>query len=123
MALLNMLEWNVLEDISITYLERILPREALVAVIAGERLDSQMYPLVSLQVMVAIETLWALVAFEWSIICSWLLVGRVTKEMRHGRCMATVETGHHSRMNAYQRKLTVGVLDVGENRRLVGWVC
>jgi hypothetical protein len=102
-----------------TYLERILPREALIAVVAGERLDSQMYPLVSLQVVVPVETLGALVAFEWSIVCSGLLMGWVAKEMRHGCCMATVETWHHPGMNAYQRKLTVGVLDVGENRRLV----
>jgi hypothetical protein len=81
-----------------------------------------MYPLVSLQVVVPIETLWALIAFEWSIVGSGLLMGWVAKEMRHGCCMATVETWHHSRMNSYQRKLTVGVLDVGKNRRLVRWV-
>lgn len=85
--------------------------------IAGERLDGQMYPLMPLQVVVAVEALWALVALERSVICGWLLVGWVTEEMRHCRSVTAVEARHHSRMHAYQCKLTVRILDVGEDRR------
>jgi hypothetical protein len=81
-------------------------------VVAGERLDSQMYPLVSLQVVVSVEALRTLVTFKWSIVCRGLLVGWMAKEVRHGRCVAAVETRHHPRMDAYQRELTIGVLDV-----------
>ena len=90
--------------------------------ITGERLDSQMYPLVSLQVMVPVETLWALVALERSVVRRRLLVGWVTKKVRHCRGVTAVEARHHSRMCAYQCKLTVRVLHVGENRRRTGLV-
>jgi hypothetical protein len=85
--------------------------------VAGEWLDCQMNPLVSLQVMVAVETLWALVALEGSVICGRLLVGRVAEKMRHCRSVTAVEARHHSRVYAYQRHLTVRVLHVGENWR------
>jgi hypothetical protein len=109
----------VVDDIALAYLECVLPRKALVAVVAGKRLDSQMYPLVSLQVVVPVEALWTLVAFERPIVCRWLLVRWMTEEMRHSRCVAAVETRHHPGMNAYQRELAVRVLNVGENRCLV----
>jgi hypothetical protein len=59
----------VVDDIDLAYLECVLPRKALVAMVARERLDSQMYPLVSLQVVVPVEALWTLVAFERPIVC------------------------------------------------------
>jgi hypothetical protein len=46
----------------------------------------------------------------------------MAKEVRHGRCVAAVETWHHPRMDAYQRELAIRVLDVRENRCLVCWV-
>lgn len=49
-------------------LQSIFSREALVAMSAGERLHGQVYPLVPLQVVVAIEALRALVAFEGSLV-------------------------------------------------------
>ena len=56
-----------------TYFERILARETLVAVIAREGLYSKVNPLMSLQVMVSVEALRALVAFERPIMRWWLL--------------------------------------------------
>jgi len=49
-------------------LERILSREALVAMPAREWLHGQVYPLVPLQVMIAIEALRALIASERPVI-------------------------------------------------------
>jgi hypothetical protein len=57
-------------------LQGILPREALIAVVAGKRLDGEMDPLMPLQVMVAVEALWALIAFERPVVGSGLLVLR-----------------------------------------------
>jgi hypothetical protein len=47
-------------------------------VVAREWLDRKMYPLVSLQVVVPIEALWALVALERSVIGGWLLMLRMS---------------------------------------------
>ena len=87
----------------LAYLESILSREALVAVVAGERLDSKMNPLVALQIVVAVEALRALIAFERPIIRARLLVGRMAEEVRHSRCVSTVEARHHSWVHPDQR--------------------
>jgi uncharacterized membrane protein YqjE len=50
------------------YLQGILSAKALVAVGARKRLHSEVYPFVSLQVMIAIEALWTLVATERSLL-------------------------------------------------------
>ena len=55
------------------YLERIFPRKALLAVPTGERLDSKVYPLMPLQIVISIEALRALVTLEWAFIM-WLLL-------------------------------------------------
>lgn len=51
-----------------THLQCVLPREALLAMIARERLDRQMDPLMPLQIVVAVEALRALVALERTIV-------------------------------------------------------
>ena len=51
-------------SIADAYLERIFPAEALVAVATRERLDRQVDPLVPLQIVVSVEALRALIAFE-----------------------------------------------------------
>jgi hypothetical protein len=61
-----------------TNLEGVLAREALVAVIARERFHSQMDPFMSLQVMISVEALWTLIAFERSIVCGLLLMRRMS---------------------------------------------
>ena len=101
--------------VRLTYLERILSREALVAVVAGEGLDSKMDPLVSLQIVVAVEALRALVTLERSVVGGRLLVRRMSHKVRHGCRVPTVEARHHARVDTDQRQPTVGVLNVGED--------
>jgi hypothetical protein len=67
---------------------------------AWEWLDRQMYPLMSLQIVVTVEALWTLVALERAVIGRWLLVLVWSEEMRHSSCVSTVESLHHSGMNA-----------------------
>jgi hypothetical protein len=70
-----------------------------------------MYPLVSLQVVVSVEALWALVALERSVIGRWLLMLRVSShEMRHGCSMSAIEAWHHGGVTPDERQLAVGVL-------------
>ena len=57
----------VTRESRITYLESILAREALVTVRARERLNGQMDTFMALEVVIAVETLGALVAFERSV--------------------------------------------------------
>ena len=74
-----------------TDLEGIFSRETLITMGAGERLHSQMDPLVSFQVVIPVEALGALITLEWPVVRSLLLVGRVAEEMRHARCVSAVE--------------------------------
>lgn len=53
------------EDVS---LQCIFPRKALLAVAAGERLHGQVNSLVAFQIMIAVEGLGALIAFEGSVV-------------------------------------------------------
>ena len=83
-----------------TNLERILSRETLLAVAAWKRLDGKVYSLVSLEVVVAIETLRALVALIRPLL--WrrptVPVGRVhVVLMRHAGVVmmgVPLEAGH-----------------------------
>ena len=106
-----------------TYLQGVLSREALVAVGARERLDCQVNPLVSLQVVVAVEALRALVALEWSVGRGRLLMRVVPHEVRHLSCMSTVEAGHHARMHTNQSKPAIWVLNVREHWRRSRCIC
>jgi hypothetical protein len=81
-------------------------------VIAGEGLNRKMYPLVSLQIMVPVEALWALIALEGSIVGSRLLMLGVSHKVRHGCSVPAVEARHHSRVAPNERKLTIRVLDI-----------
>ena len=108
---------------SFTYLQRILSREALVAVGARERLDCQVDPLVSLQIVVAVEALRALIALEWPVGRGRLLVRVVSHEVWHLSCVPTVESRHHARVHTDQCKSTVWVLDIRIYRRRSRSVC
>lgn len=105
------------------YLKCVLPREALIAVVAREGLDSQMDPLVSLQVVVSIEALWTLVTLEWPVVGGRLLMRWVSKEVGYCCGVAAVEAWHHARVHTNQRKLTVRVLDIGKDRCWARLVC
>ncbi len=77
-----------------TYLEGILSREALVAMTTREWLDSQMNSLVSLQVVVPVEALGALVASEGSVVLRvWL---RMSIHVVHLCGVAAVEVWDHT---------------------------
>jgi len=86
-------------------------------VIAREGLDCKMYPLVSLQVVIAVEALRALVALERSVVGGRLLVLRMAHEVWHLCSVSTVESRHH-RMSSDERKPPVRVLNVRED----GWL-
>jgi hypothetical protein len=78
-------------------LQGVLAREALVAMTTREWFDCQMYPLMSLEVMVTIEALRTLITLEWSIIVGRLR-GRMWRAVVHvlkTGCVAAVEV-HHS---------------------------
>jgi len=60
-----------------TYLECVFSREALVTMCAGEGLNCQMNSLMTLEIMIPVEALWALVALERSVVRSLLLVLRM----------------------------------------------
>jgi hypothetical protein len=49
-------------------LESIFSAKTLVTVVTRERLDSKMYTLVSLQVVVTAEALWALITLKWTVL-------------------------------------------------------
>ena len=98
---------------SLSYLQGVFSREALVTVGAWKRLDCQVDPLVSFQVVVPIEALGTLVALEWPVVRSCLLVRVVSlHEVRHLGRVPTVEARHHSRVHANKSKPTVRVLNV-----------
>jgi hypothetical protein len=82
-------------------------------VVAREGLNSKMYPLMSLQVVVPVEALWTLVALERSVVGGRLLM-LVIHEVRHGCSMSAVEARHHGGVTPNKRKLAIRVLDVRE---------
>ena len=60
-----------------------------------EWFDSEMYPFVSLEIMVAVEALRALVAPERAIILRVRLL-RMTVELLHLSCVSTIQTWYHA---------------------------
>ena len=56
----------------LTHLQGIFPREALITVVAWERLPREMDPLMALQVVIPVEALRALIALERSFNGGWL---------------------------------------------------
>lgn len=81
-------------------LQGVFSREALITMGARKRLDCQVDSLVSFQVVVSIEALGTLIALEWPIVRSCLLVRVVSlHEVRHLGRVSTVEAGHHSRVH------------------------
>lgn len=86
---------------------------------AWEWLDSQVDSLVAFEIVVAVEALWTLVALERTIIVRALLL--VVHVVAHVGSVTTVVSWHHAVLvhaAANQRKVTIGVVDVGENRSL-----
>lgn len=109
-----------------THLERVFPRKALVAVIARERFDGKMDPLVSLQIMISIEALRTLITFERPIM-RWCLLRRIrpllaVHTLRIGG-VATVEPhGQHTSLHvAHHGHLCPRTVNVGHDRTRHGW--
>lgn len=100
-----------------SYLQRIFARETLVAVTARERLDRQVDPLMTLQVVVPVEALRALIALERAIV-RWCLVGSrmcLAVDVAHTRRVPAIrESGHHAAVvhATDQRELAVRVVNV-----------
>src|ERR1700753_3699369 len=94
----------------IAHLQRVFSRETLVAVTAREWLNSQVYSLVSLKIMITIKALRALVALEWAIgLRSWRRSGRSVDAL-HTSGMSAVEACHDSRWHTSNHySLAVGV--------------
>jgi len=82
---------------------------------AREGFDREVNALVSLQIMVAVETLRALIALERPVVLRIRLSLRMPVKL-HVRRVATIETWHHpTRHTANECHLTVWVADVAKN--------
>lgn len=85
-----------------------------------------MNSLMTLQVMVAVETLWALVALKWSVGC-WARKARVGCCVRSVQMLCTgdvpaVETRQDARLHSsHHRHGTIGAVDVGHDGARHGW--
>jgi hypothetical protein len=66
---------------------------------AWEWLDGQMYALVPLQVVVAIEALWALITAKWAVILRILRLCMAVNVLQVC-CVSAVEAVYHSRSHA-----------------------
>jgi len=80
-------------------LQSVLSAEALLAIAAWERLDGKVDPLVSLQIVVSVETLGTLVALEGSV---WLMGLVMCAQMGHHPRMPVQDSAHY--LAAYARK-------------------
>lgn len=108
-----------------TYLQRVLAREALIAVRAGERFHGQMNPLMTLEIVVAVEALRTLVAFEWPVgsrhwytMVWW--VGPI--EMLCTSHMTAVEPRQKPCLYAtHHRHRAIGAVHVRHNRSVHRW--
>ena len=106
-----------------TYLESILSGEALVAVSTREWFDSQVYALVTLEIVVSVEALRALVAAERSVGLRVVLWHGVAVQLLHSCLSAVVVHGHAMVRHAVdERELPVRVANVGKHRSKQ-WVC
>jgi hypothetical protein len=104
------------------YLQRIFPREALLAVIAREGLDGQMNPFMTLQVVISIEALWALITFERAVVqgrglpVSLMMRSMTTIHMLHARQMAAIECGEEAGLHvAHERHLPARIVHIGHD--------
>lgn len=98
-----------------THLERIFARETLLTVSTWERLYSEMNTLMSFQIVIAIEALRTLVAFEGPFVGRAHLLLLVTIELLKVCGMATVVAVHHARMHAaHKGKVATRVVDIRE---------
>jgi hypothetical protein len=89
-------------------LQSVLSRKALATKVAGERLDGQVDPLVSLEVVVPAERLNALVTLERAFVLWWTLLVAVHDLMRRSVTLGNAHVGEH-------RHLRTRLMDVCHN--------
>jgi hypothetical protein len=81
-----------------TNLEGIFATKALLAIIAGERLDSKMYAFMALEVMVPTEALRANVALERPILLGMVVYPGMMVVGKYASCLTHTHHGHaHTR--------------------------
>lgn len=104
-----------------TYLQCILAREALVTVCARERLHGQVNSLMTLQIMIPVEALGALITLERSV-GGWTrhtMVGcwvRSIEMLRVGD-VSTIESRQNARLHSsHHRHGTIRAVDIGHDR-------
>ena len=98
-----------------TYLECIFPRKALFAMTTRKRLDREMDPFMSFQVVVSVEALRTLIALERPVVVVRLL--RIPIHLLHVCGMATIESWHHTAWEASNEcQLTSWTVYVGHCR-------
>ena len=78
-----------------THLECILSRETFVTMSTREGFDRKVYPFMSLEIVISVEALWTLIAFERAFIV-WCLRW-CSVHLLHLCRVPTVETGNHAR--------------------------
>lgn len=79
---------------------------------AWEGFDCKMYALMSLEIVIAVEALWALIASERSIVLRLSLL-RVSVQLLDLSCVTTVESGDHAVWHAANHlHVPVGIIDV-----------
>jgi hypothetical protein len=90
---------------------------------AREGFDGQVYALVTLEIVISVEALRALVAAEWSVGLRVVLWHRVAVQLLHSCVSAVVVHGHAMVRHAVdERELSVRVANVGKHRSKQ-WVC
>lgn len=110
-----------------SYLEGVFSGETLVTMKAGKGFHSEVDPFMSLQVMISVETLGTLVAFEGPIIGHWLLLMLLLWLLLVavdvlGVCnISAVELWHHAMLHiANHGHLASGTMHVRHNGALHG---
>lgn len=109
-----------------SYLQGVLAGKTFIAPRAREWLHSQMDALMTLQVVVAVETLWALVTLEGTIVVRSLvsLVRVVVVHRLHIGCVTTVEAYQSLRQASHQHRRTTWIIEIREHRTMgVGLIC
>jgi hypothetical protein len=97
-----------------SYLQSILAGETLVTMTARERLNRQMDALMALQVVIAVEALWALIALEGTVIMRRLLslMRVVVVHMLQAGRVSTVEVDQSLWQTSHQHWRTIWIVEI-----------
>jgi hypothetical protein len=122
MSLQHILAWCASEEslLASAHLQCVFPREALVTMVAWERLHGEMDPLMPLQVVVPIEALRTLVAFKRSfdvgrLWCLWWLTAIQALWVR-GKATVVARRYHALLHATYHGHLPIWTVDIRHHR-------